>query len=46
MKEKIALITGGTKGLGLATAKLLAARGCDLLLTYRSDEGAAREAAA
>jgi enoyl-[acyl-carrier protein] reductase III len=41
-----ALITGGTKGLGLATAKVLAARGAELLLlTYRQDaEGAQRAA--
>ncbi|MCC7442076.1 MAG: SDR family oxidoreductase [Bdellovibrionales bacterium] len=42
-----ALITGGTKGLGLSTAELLAAQGCQLLLSYRSDtegaEAAARE---
>ena len=35
---KTALITGGTKGLGLATALLLGKEGATVLLTYRSDE--------
>lgn len=39
---KTALITGGTKGLGLATALLLAKEGANLILTYRSDEKAAQ----
>lgn len=38
---KTALITGGTKGLGLTTAILLAKEGVDLILTYRSDEKSA-----
>jgi enoyl-[acyl-carrier protein] reductase III len=45
--EKTILITGGTKGLGLATARAFATRGArKLLLTYRSDlvsASAARE---
>jgi len=39
------VITGGTKGLGLATARTLAAPGTRLVLTYRSDEEGARKAA-
>lgn len=44
MKKKI-LITGGTKGLGLATARLLAREGAELYLSYRSDQAGAQAAA-
>lgn len=40
-----ALIFGGTGGLGAATAGLLAQRGCDIVLTYRSREKEAKELA-
>jgi len=41
--SKIALVTGGSRGLGRNTALKLAARGVDVILTYRSqaDEAAA-----
>lgn len=40
---KIALITGGSRGLGRATALGLAADGRDVIITYLTDESAARE---
>ncbi len=37
----IALITGGSRGLGKSTALRLAAQGSDIILTYRSQQAAA-----
>jgi enoyl-[acyl-carrier protein] reductase III len=45
MKNRNVLITGGTKGLGLATARLLAREGAALFLSYRSDAAQAAAAA-
>lgn len=37
----IAIVTGGGRGIGAATARLLAARGYDVAVSYRSDEKSA-----
>lgn len=37
----VALVTGGSGGLGSATAAMLAERGADVVVTYRSNEAAA-----
>lgn len=40
------LITGGTKGIGLAIAKAFARDAGDVFLNYHSDDAAAQDAAA
>ena len=42
----VTIITGGTRGIGAATAVRLARAGHDLALAYRQDEDAAQRAAA
>lgn len=41
LQGKVALVTGGARGLGAATARALAALGADVALTYVSSEAAA-----
>jgi len=43
---KVAVVTGGTRGLGRAIGAKLAASGCHVYLTYRHDGAAARSCAA
>jgi 2-hydroxycyclohexanecarboxyl-CoA dehydrogenase len=42
LEKKIALVSGGTGGVGLEVAKRLAARGAHVVVTGRSEEGGAR----
>jgi 3-oxoacyl-[acyl-carrier protein] reductase len=44
-KGKVALITGGSRGIGKSCALKLAAEGCDLVINYRSDSKSAEETA-
>lgn len=40
-RRRLALVTGGSRGIGAATAQLLAAGGCDIILTYYASENEA-----
>ncbi|MFD2470365.1 SDR family NAD(P)-dependent oxidoreductase [Amycolatopsis silviterrae] len=45
-KPGVAIVTGGTGGLGAAICRTLAGRGCEIAFTYRSDREAAERLAA
>ncbi len=44
--KKLALVTGGSRGIGAATALKLAAMGCDVAISYRTQRLRAEEVAA
>jgi 3-oxoacyl-[acyl-carrier protein] reductase len=43
-EQRVAVITGGTKGIGKAIGRRLAQDGCDVVLNYRSDDESAQAA--
>lgn len=43
LSGKIALVTGGSRGIGKAAAQLLARQGARVIITYAKDEGSARQ---
>lgn len=45
LKDKIAVVTGGSRGIGSATAIKLAEQGADLVINYNSDQKSAQKTA-
>ena len=45
-RQRIALVTGGSRGIGAETAVALAERGYDVFITYRNKAARAREVVA
>src|SRR6185436_261202 len=46
LNDKVAIVTGGSRGIGRATAEALASQGAKVIIGYASNEAAARETAA
>jgi 3-oxoacyl-[acyl-carrier protein] reductase len=45
LKNKIAIITGASSGIGAATALLFAQNGANVVITYKENENGAKEVA-
>lgn len=43
LKDRVALITGGSRGIGRATVKMFARAGCDVAVNYNSDDESAAD---
>jgi 3-oxoacyl-[acyl-carrier protein] reductase len=43
LKDKVAIVTGGSRGIGRAIAKTLALEGCSIAITYKSSSAQAQE---
>lgn len=43
LKNRVAIVTGGSRGIGKAIAKVLASDGCDVVITYKSSSQQAQE---
>jgi NAD(P)-dependent dehydrogenase (short-subunit alcohol dehydrogenase family) len=46
MRQKIALVTGGSRGLGKDMALSLATQGCDVIITYHTKKAEAENVVA
>jgi 3-oxoacyl-[acyl-carrier protein] reductase len=44
MEQMVAVVTGGTRGIGLGIAKTLVKQGASVAVTYKEDDAAARKA--
>ena len=43
LKNKIAIVTGGTRGIGKGIAEIFAQHGANIAFTYRSSDEKAKE---
>ena len=45
LNNKVAMVTGSSSGVGAATARLLASKGCNVVINYSSSREAAQQVA-